>query len=613
MCGIAGYTSSLGPTSQAEVSAVRRMTHRMSARGPDADGLWTGDGAVLGHRRLSIIDLDSRANQPMLSPDGRYCLVFNGEIYNFRQLRSELETQGQVFRTTSDSEVLLTLYARKQEQMLPKLRGMFAFAIWDTFARELFLARDPYGIKPLYYMQMGNGVLFASQVKGLLASGLVDPDIEPAGLAGFYLWGNVPEPWTLYRGVMALPAGSWMHVHRGVAQTPVCWHDIRVHWRQRQYPLRPEEVRQRLRQAVTESVRAHLVADVPVSVFLSGGIDSASIIGLVSQLGAKVEGITIGFREFEELRQDEVPVAAAVASHYGFDHHVRQVTREEFEEDLPRFIEAMDQPTIDGVNTWFASKAAAERGYKVVLSGVGGDELLYGYSLAREIPRSALRNRMIAAIPGARSLLNTAIDTLAGSRFHPKLKGVSEFMGTLAGEYFLRRSLFLPSELPTLMGEEWAQSGLERLGDYPPGIQRVDAVNPEGATCMLDSTLYLRNQLLRDSDWASMAHSLELRTPLVDAELLHALDTIHAHFVHGNGKRFLAQSPEKALPEEIIKRRKTGFAVPMTQWLRDATGPLSWDHSPLLAPEKTPWTRRWASVVIQSFLKSGSHVQLKAG
>ena len=234
MCGIAGALALETPRDDAR-GAVQRMTTRMCARGPDAEGLWTGEGVVLGHRRLAILDLDRRANQPMVSADGRYTIVFNGEIYNFRELRRSLEATGVSFRTTSDTEVLLALFAREGERMLRRLRGMFAFAIWDTLEHELFLARDPYGIKPLYYARTKDGLLFASQVKALLASGLaVRSSANPPAMAGFYLWGSVPEPWTLYRDVLALPAGHWLRVRDGVPGTPVCWHDIRVHWRGRQ-------------------------------------------------------------------------------------------------------------------------------------------------------------------------------------------------------------------------------------------------------------------------------------------------------------------------------------------------------------------------------------------
>lgn len=605
MCGIAGFVALAEDPSTKRLrrDSVQRMTSRMSARGPDAEGLWEGNGVVLGHRRLAIIDLDSRSNQPMIFAEGRYVLVFNGEIYNYRQLRAELESLGDIFHTTSDSEVLLALYARMGERMLPRLRGMFAFAIWDSHLRELFLARDPYGIKPLYYAQTKGGVLFASQVRGLIASGLVSTEIEPAGMVGFYLWGSVPEPWTIFRGVLGLPAGSWMRIRSSNPSAPTKWHDITESWSQARTRYTYDEVQERVRSAVTDSVAAHLVADVPVSVFLSGGIDSGTMIALASQLGAKVEGITIGFKEFERIAQDEVPTAASIASHYGFNHHIRHVTRAEFEEDLPRFIDAMDQPTIDGLNTWFASKAVAERGYKVVLSGVGGDELFYGYSLTREIPRLLRLTRRIVQFPGGRGLTEVLVNALPVGKFHPKLMGVPEFMGTTQGEYFLKRGLFLPFELPQLMGPEAAREGLERLGGFPPGMNGSEAVNEEGAICSLDSTLYMKNMLLRDSDWTSMAHSIELRTPLVDAMLLEAIETLHTKFSKGRGKRFLANAPLDPLPSSVVNRPKTGFTVPMTEWLASAAETSGSGLAPLAIEGKT-WTRRWARVVMDAFLKS---------
>lgn len=604
MCGIAGFVASDSDVSPEEVDGVRKMTSRMSSRGPDAHGIWLGDGAVLGHRRLSILDLDPRSNQPMASFDRRYQIVFNGEIYNFRELRRDLESRGESFHTTSDTEVLLALFARYSSGMLPMLRGMFAIAIWDTQSRELFLARDPYGIKPLYYAKTKEGFLFASQVKALLVSGLVAREVEPAGLAGFYLWGNVPEPWTLFREIRALPAGSWMRVRSTVAEEPVIWQDIREEWRHSNRSLPETELKDLVQQAVTNSVRAHLVSDVPVSVLLSGGIDSGTIAGLASQLGSKIEGITIGFDEFASSCDDEIPDASVIASHYDLPHSVYRLSRSEFEQELPRFFEAMDQPTIDGLNTWFASIAVAQRGYKVVLSGVGGDELFYGYSLMREVPRRARLGQFVTAFPGARPLLKGAFRSLEGDRWHPKLRGIPDFMGSIEGEYFLRRALFLPEELPMLMDAAQATEGLARIGGTPPGVGRADAVNPEGAVCMLDSTLYMRNQLLRDSDWASMAHSLELRTPLVDAALLDSLQSIHTHFTHGRGKRLLAQSPARRLPEQIVNRPKSGFTVPMTRWLSSAFQGFDWSQSPLLAPARTPWTRRWASAVITRYLES---------
>jgi len=605
MCGIAGFVSVDGGVVSSTVDVVRRMAERMRLRGPDAEGLWQAAGVVLAHRRLAILDLDARSNQPLMAGDGKSSIVFNGEIYNFRELRAELQAKGVTFRTTSDTEVLLEMYAREGAAMLLRLRGMFAFAIWDTERRELFMARDPYGIKPLYYAQLPGGFLFASQVKALLASGMVDTALEAAGLAGFYLWGNVPEPWTLYRGVLALPAGCWMRVRAGRAETPVQCNDIRDNWRQTSEKVSNAELQERVRQAVTDSVRAHLVSDVPVSVFLSGGIDSGTIAGLTSELGAKVEGITVAFDEFQSSHDDEAPDAAAVAVHYGLAHTVRRVARAEFEQDIPLILDAMDQPSIDGVNTWFASKAAAERGYKAVLSGVGGDELFYGYILTRQVPSDALLGRVIGAIPGARSLLRSPCNYLSRSYAHPKLKGVPDFMTSLEGSYFLKRCVFLPEELPELMGAERAREGMARLGGWPPGMEKANAHSGAGGVCLLDSTLYLRNRLLRDSDWASMAHSLELRTPLVDAALLNDMKRLHEGFRHGVGKKLLAHCPANPMPKRIIGRSKSGFQIPMAQWLVEASQNGGAGAGKL---GKT-WTRRWAKRVIAGFFACDSPMQ----
>lgn len=597
MCGLAGIQLKSGDGMHPASEGVRRMLAHMHARGPDAEGFWSDDTTLLGHRRLAILDLDARANQPMLSADGRYSIVFNGEIYNFRELRCALEADGIVFRTTSDTEVLLALFARDGERMLPQLRGMFAFAIQDSRSGELFLARDPYGIKPLYYTQTKQGLVFASQVKALLASGLVDKACEPAGLAGFYLWGSVPEPWTLYRDIFALPAGHYLRVRAGVASAPVCWDDIRTRWQGSGCAVSADELQEIVRQAMTDSVRAHLVADVPVSVFLSGGIDSGAIAGLAAELGADVEGITIGFSEFAGRHDDEVPVAQVIAAHYGLKHHVRMISGTEFEQDVSRILNVMDQPSVDGVNTWFASKAAAERGYKVVLSGIGGDELFRGYSLFRQLPQQVAVGRVLASIPGARALLKGPCAVLANLRAQPKLRGVPDFMGSLAGLYFLRRCLFLPAELPGLMGADLAREGLTRLGGYPPGMAATQSGDAGNEVGLLESTHYLRNQLLRDSDWASMAHSLELRAPLVDIKLLETLGPYLAGFADDAGKAMLARSPQKPLPAQIMNRPKTGFSLPMANWLSNAL------HAPngadLLLPvtQRTHWARHWARAV----------------
>ena len=596
MCGIAGiYPDGRLPPETAR-RAVGAMCARMRARGPDAEGVRSfGDGGpVLGHRRLSIIDLDPRSNQPLSGEDPGLSIVFNGEIYNYRELRSQLLERGEVFHTAGDTEVLLSLYRRHGRAMLSQLRGMFAFALWDAAERTLWLARDAYGIKPLYYAQTPSGFVFASQVKALLASGFVGSEPSQAGLAGFYLWGSVPEPWSMYRGISALPAGHWLEVRRGVAGTPRCHHDITEHWRAPARQCCAEETAERVRSAAADSVHAHCVADVPVSVFLSGGVDSGSILGLMASRGARVEGVTIGCSELSGRAEDEVPSARAIAAHFGVSHHVRQVTASEFRTDLPRLLDAMDQPSVDGVNTWFASKAAAERGHKVVLSGVGGDELLGGYASFWQLPLADVAARGALLVPGARRVLERLGALVAARRQQPKLGALGAQLASFEGLYQLRRGLFFPAELPALMGARESAEGLDALGDFSAS-GAGSARDRRASVALLESTRYLRNQLLRDSDWASMAHSLELRTPLVDTRLLEALAPYLNAFAHGRGKRLLAASPERPLRAAIVQRPKTGFGLPMSSWLREL------EAAPGGSPEPQPgepWARRWARYIV---------------
>jgi asparagine synthase (glutamine-hydrolysing) len=365
----------------------------------------------LGHRRLSIIDLSDRASQPMTSEDGRFVVVFNGEIYNYPQLRTELEADGTHFCTTSDTEVLLHLYARHGAAMVHRLRGMFAFAIWDQVRRRLFLARDPYGIKPLYTANDGWTFRFASQVKALVAGGNLSRDFEPAGVVGFHLFGSVPEPFTLYRDIRSLPAGHTQWVDAAGPCEPKPFSNLaEVLAKGAANSVSAAQIPERVRDGVLDSVRAHLLADVEVGVFLSAGVDSGALLGCMRDAGYReVRAITLAFEEFNGTSEDEAPLADQVCKRYGARHVVRHLSQQEFVEDLPAILEAMDQPSIDGVNTWFVSKAAKEAGLKVVVSGLGGDELLGGYPSFADVPRWRRRYGALARVPGlgffARSLI----------------------------------------------------------------------------------------------------------------------------------------------------------------------------------------------------------------
>ena len=600
MCGLNGIFAYNAAAPAPDEAEALRTRERMHARGPDGDGLWSSPDrrCLLAHRRLAILDLTERGAQPMVSACGSLAIVFNGEIYNYPALRAGLARQGVTFASDCDTEVLLHLYRAHGEGMVERLRGMFALAIWDARRNGVFLARDPYGIKPLYIANDGWTIRFASQVKALLAGHSISRELEPAGVVGFHLFGSVPEPFTLYRGIRALPAGHTQWVDAGGAREPRRYHDLSsvlaaasdtAVTRDGEMPQAAE----RVRAACLDSVKAHLLADVDVGLFLSSGIDSGALLGLMRDAGCtRVTAVTLGFSEFDGQREDEVPWAARTAATYGARHMVRRVGAAELQADLPRLLDAMDQPSIDGINTWFVAKAAGEQGLKVALSGIGGDELLAGYPSFADVPRWTSRFGLAARVPGLGRALRRGASLLRLARETPKAIGLVEYAGSDASAYFLRRALFLPFELAALLDPAMIRAGLRRL-DPIGGLSarlRPDPGSRVGRIMALESTHYLRNQLLRDADWAGMAHGVEIRTPLVDSSLLATLAPMVPGFGNGMGKRLLAQAPGCPLPTELVDREKTGFVVPIDRWI----------GSPAERPRPAGLvSRQWARQVIQ--------------
>ena len=574
MCGVVGafaYSGSAAPVDRAELRAMR---DHMAARGPDGSGEWfSADGRVgLGHRRLSIIDLSDRAAQPMASADGHLVISFNGEIYNYRELKGELQAMGRVFRTESDTEVLLQLYAEHGTAMLHKLRGMFAFSLWDDRKRAMLLVRDPFGIKPLYYADDGRTLRAASQVKALLRAP-VDTSPEPAGHAGFLLWGSVPCPWTLYRGIRNLPPGHFMWIGEQGADAPQPYcviSDILAHAAAEPAQGSEEEALEAVAGALADSVKAHLVADVPVGVFLSAGLDSGMICALAAAAGLPPRTLTLAFSEYAGTPTDEAPLAEAMARQLRTRHTTMTVKRSDFEAEREKLLAAMDQPSIDGVNTWFVARAAASQGIKVALSGLGGDEMFGSYPSFREVPLLTRLAGPFARVPGLGLVVRKLSDPVLRRVSSPKYAGLLEYGGSVGGAYLLRRGLFMPWELPEQMDPDMARVGWQKLqtlarldgtsGGYQARLPNRLAISA------LEMSWYMRHQLLNDADWAGMAHSLEIRLPLVDVPFLKAAAPwIAAH--PGITKRKVATAATPELPLALLDKSKTGFNVPMREWL----------------------------------------------
>jgi asparagine synthase (glutamine-hydrolysing) len=564
MCGICGMVST-ERSAPPQAGVVARMNARLVHRGPDSDGLFDGGQAILAARRLSIIDLDG-GDQPIANEDGSVVVVQNGEIYNYRELRRELEQRGHRFATASDTEVLVHLYEEHGDAFLPRLRGMFALAIWDSRQRRLLLARDRFGIKPLYYRVVDGTVAFASELKAMLELPDFSREIDPRAVAAYLAFNSIPSPLTIFAEARKLPPGSslvWrdgeLSEARYARPAPVAREAVR------RGPA--EELAAELRETLRDSVRAHLVADVPVGVLLSGGVDSAGLAALAAgESGEAVRTFSIGF---EEESFDELARARLVARRYGTDHH-ELVLRPDAAELLPKLVEAFDEPFGDSsaVPTYLVSQLAAGE-VKVALSGEGGDELFGGYyTYVADLlaPRlgwlARIASPLIEALPSS--------DAKASFDYKAKRFARAAHLPPL-DRHHAWKEIFSPELRGSLlsgMASEWDPVDL-----YRKRYAETAGAEPLARLQDVDLGIYLVDDLLVKTDRSSMAHSLELRVPFLDRQVADfALGLATPLKVRGTAKkRLLRQALAPLLPEEILRGPKQGFSIPLAGWLR---GPL---------------------------------------
>lgn len=565
MCGIAGVFSS-GDSRD----AVTTMTSFLSHRGPDDSGIeafCSSEGKLLGtfgSRRLAILDLTQSGHQPMFSPDGNLCITYNGEIYNFLELRHELEQEGARFRSASDTEVLLVGWGRYGRSFLDRLRGMFALAIWDSAAQEGYLARDTFGIKPLYYSERDGDVLFVSEVKALLATGRIPRKASAEAVASFLSTGSVAEPLTIIEGVRAVPPGCVLAVTRNgdhfVVGKPTRFASI--------FPSAPLEktdtqpTAQSIREALRESVHYHLVSDVPVGVFLSGGIDSSAVAGLASEVSeSPIESFTVTFSEAD---YSEAAPARDAARRFNTNHHEVHLSGRDLLDALPDVFAAMDQPSLDGLNTFVVSRAVHAFGIKVVLSGLGGDELFGGYPSFR-------RARQLTPLWKLPRVLRRIGAAVADRFDDPRADRISTLLRdrTLPhAAYRASRTLFGDNQISRLMRARHKPGSTVAPKVDDRGIE---ALTPMQQVSLYETTGYMRNTLLRDSDVFSMAHGLELRVPLVDRQVVRAAqDAAAARGLEPGAKKpVLVEAVRDLLTPENLTRPKRGFTLPFEAWMRN--------------------------------------------
>lgn len=557
---------------------MRAMVHR----GPDDEGfellsMGAGDAATpvvgLGFRRLSILDLSSAGHQPMFNEKTGDCLVFNGEIYNFRQLRAQLQCEGVVFRSTSDTEVLLQSLSTWGEAAVEKLHGMFAFAFYHAASRRILLARDPLGIKPLYMATLPGRFVFASEIRPLLASGLVPRDLDLAGISGMLAYGAVQAPRTVYAHVRSFPAGHTQWIDAGVVtgKTP---EPARRSWNFPRQVLADDEPRAvgRIRDLLRDAVLRHLVADVPVGVFLSAGIDSTILASFARDYTPQVTAFTVGFGAVHG--EDEVVLASETAKALGVKHVSVELDAANMPEKWHDWLAGMDSPSIDGFNTYVVSRRLAAEGVVVGLSGLGADELFGGYGTFDRSPRWSRLLRGLRFIPRS---LRVAVVAAIGAMGGPpgsmeKLADLVAGDTSVAGVARSLRRALSDSRIRAMgLAPERVGLGADYL-ELPPGrLEPVFDGDSFNTVARLEATHYMGDTLLRDTDANSMRHSLEVRVPFLDLPLVNYVSALSGRVKRGTvPKELLRQAGDDVLSSRITSRPKTGFTLPIGDWMRGA-------------------------------------------
>jgi asparagine synthase (glutamine-hydrolysing) len=563
VCGIAGIATRTKEAGLAE--AASRMVEALAHRGPDGHGLRDFGSCVLGNTRLAIVDLSERGRMPMCNEDATVWITYNGECYNATELRSELQSRGHQFKSNTDTEVIVHLYEEFGEGCAQRLRGMFAFAIWDERQRKLLLARDRLGIKPLYFSLVNGQVIFASEIKALLASDLLPRRIEPAAIRAFLQLGHIPPPWTAVKDVAPLEPGHVAIWKGGQFHSRAYWHLPRPS--QTPLPSREEAVGA-LREILIESSRLQLMSDVPIALFLSGGVDSAVLGSLMRFVGAsRLTALTIGFAE---TQFDESEASRKTAELLGISHRVVCLAPASIPASLDKAIWAMDQPTIDGLNTYWISRVASDAGFKVTLSGQGGDELFGGYQSIGWFDRFTRIADRLRLLPPQAGRYLFDYDSLPF-----RWRKLSYLVGAddpFVGAQMAVRALFLDRDVRVLLNPELApvNGHLEATSVIASGASESKGLPVLDRIALLDFGAHLVPRLLRDGDAMSMAHSLEVRPTLLDHVLVEYVLSLPAS-LRLQQKKLLLDATRDLMPPGLLAslaaRPKRTFTFPFALWL----------------------------------------------
>ena len=568
MCGLFALVGA------ADAALGRRVADCLHHRGPDDSGVWTsasGTAVTMASTRLSIIDLSPGGHMPMLSADGRMVIVYNGEVYNFRELREELKGLGERFQSHSDTEVVLAAYRCWGAQCVQRLRGMFAFAIWEMDKQQLFAARDRLGIKPLYWTESPRGLAVASELKGLLAGGLAPRELDLQALHHYLTFYSVPPPHTMLAGVQALLPGHSLTWQAGRVTMQKYW-DVPAS-AVRSQRMEYEEARRELRRLLEETIRLRMIADVPVGAFLSGGMDSSAVVALMTRIsGARLKTFSVGFQA-EGRSIDERSYARLVAAHCDTDHTEVLVDGVQVAAQLAQFVRAMDQPTGDGLNTFLVSQAAAQH-VKVALSGLGADELFAGYHQFRYLQQAEPWARWWQQTPQwLQAVARSGSRLGAAAAGRPAIAEVPAWLsGDFLSRYLRTRTLYDEDGKLRLYADKLRHSrNVAGSADALTAYLDANDADVVAKVTRLELKGYMAHMLLRDTDAMSMAHSLEVRVPWIDHKLVEFAVGLPAEWKlrGGQSKAIFADALADVLPRTVLRRRKQGFEIPLATWLRN--------------------------------------------
>jgi asparagine synthase (glutamine-hydrolysing) len=563
MCGLAGWIRVQGGEPAAADAMAEALASSIVRRGPDGRGALIRDGGRIGlvHARLAIIDVAARSDQPLVDEATGAAIAYNGELYNYRELRAELQSQGVAFRTEGDTEVILLGYLNHGPGFFRRMRGMYAFVIHDARTGAMVALRDPLGIKPLYVRRDRGGVFFGSSARGLADAGDSPAERSPEAAVSLALLGCILDPLSLYRGIEMM-APAVLHSWRiGTDQVHETVEAIDPDWRWADPAPRSPEA---LENALAESVAAHFESDVPVAVFQSSGLDSRLITTLAVKAGHRPHLLTLSFEEFRGTALDEAPAVEAFARGLGLQQTTFRLNFEAFEGLRARFLEDMESPTIDGINTYLIAKLCREAGIKVALSGVGGDELFAGYGSFRRLPALRRFGGLLSA-PAIRSVAGLAARRFArGSRVPAKLAYLPDYAADMRQLYLLQRSVFLPQDAALALDPDVLRAGLPGFLEAYHRLTTAPLPAAPSTVRRFERDVYMRNMLLKDADWAGMAHGVEIRTPFVDVALIRALCDEDSECAYT--KSDLRALLGRLSGEREGAARKVGFSVPYQLW-----------------------------------------------